>query len=488
MRAVSFLLWVLLVALQRPSVAVASPWAQGDDEQLRQDVQVLAAFGILEGPTLSWPLAWSQLEALDGDGVSRAPLHVRRAAARVASRAAAARRSLGGQLEAGASTAPAALRKFEAGPRAAVDVEGQLFAQGERGFIQLGGSYRSPQWGSDVQPDQSIVALRLGSYDLYAGYVAPIWGPSSVGNLSLTNSARPFPKVGFRRMQTKGFDTPWLSWLGPYRIEAFVGVLDEPRDARNVLVVGMRAELRPLPQWEIGLTRVMQLCGQGRPCDGATWLRALVGVGDLDNTGTPQEPGNQLAALETRALFSVRGYGLTVFGAVLAEDEGKFTIYRFAQQWGASLNGGLGGEGASFDLSLDYVDTRSIEYVVFGERRPGVIYNHHIYRDGYRYRGRAIGFSLDGDSRLGSAAFSVSDLEQRRYYVAARVVDLSRYAFPGHSLSSSHETFGLFEVGFEMPIPRGELRVEVRLQTDSPDTPGQSAPAVQLEGGYLLAF
>jgi len=41
----------------------------------------------------------------------------------------------------------------------------------------------------------------------------------------------------------------------------------------------------------------------------------------MDNTGTEAEPGNQLAALETRVMFRALGAAFSLYGQALAEDE-----------------------------------------------------------------------------------------------------------------------------------------------------------------------
>jgi len=468
--------------------ALALPWADVSSRQLRQDVDLLKAAGLLSGPVISWPLSWEQLTALRRSESGPLPAYVAHAVTRVLARGEAAGDGLHAALNASATNAPALVRDFGDTAREAADVAGAVSIAGKGGFARLGASMRSFQPGSDLQLDGSLLGYALYDWHAYAGYTEQWWGPSNEGTLLISHSARTFPKVGFKRMGTSPFESKWLSWMGPWRAEAFVGVLDEEREASNALVVGMRVELEPLRGWEIGLSRMLQLCGRGRPCGGGVWGRALIGVGDLDNTGTQAEPGNQLAAIDTKFSLMVRELALSLYAQGMAEDEGSFTIYRFSQLWGATLSGALGSRGAMWTFGLEYADTRARDYLFAGAITPGVAYGHFLYTDGLSYRGRPIAFSLDGDTRLASATLSITDAEHRRFYGAGRFTELNAYGTPAYHISDNRETIWVGESGMELPIPRGLLRFELRLMVDAPDTPRSSPIAGQIEAGYRLGF
>lgn len=493
MRSPCALFWlqllVLVVLINVPQRAHAMPWAELTDRQLKQDAELLHAFDLIDGPLLSWPLSYTQLAGLSRQPRTTLPSYVARARGRVLEKARFARKArLQTELSAHTASKPALVRDFGENARQTLDTSLALSVQGKGGFARLGPTYRAPQPGRDFLLDRTLLGYSLGSVDVYAGYAELWWGPSNEGNLLLSNSARTFPKLGFRRMDTSPFKSRWLSWLGPYRLEAFVGVLDERRDADNALIVGMRAEIEPVRRWSLGFTRVLQLCGEGRPCGAGTWGKALIGVGDVDNTGTANEPGNQLAAIDTRYSLSVRQLALAVYAQALAEDEGSYTIYRFAQLWGTTVTGPLGDHGAMWVLGAEYTDTRARNYLFAGERRPGVIYRHHIYTDGYSYGKRPIGFSLDGDARLLSLTFSVTDARNHRFFGAARGGDLNHYALPRYHISDTRELFGLFELGAERTLSFGMLRCEARLEINAPNTPLSSPVSGQIEAGYRLTF
>src|SRR3974390_3784926 len=67
------------------SGARATPWAEVGDAQLRSDIEVLAAAGVIDNLTTQWPLAWggiiARLEQMDG--LDDQPEYVKEAAERV---------------------------------------------------------------------------------------------------------------------------------------------------------------------------------------------------------------------------------------------------------------------------------------------------------------------------------------------------------------------------------------------------------------------
>lgn len=66
---------------------------------------------------------------------------------------------------------------------------------------------------------------------------------------------------------------------------------------------------------------------------------------------------------------------------------------------GAEIWGAWGWQGASWRLHAEYADTAVDSF--FGSQPSfDTAYTHHIYTDGYTYRGRIIGHSLGGDGRM----------------------------------------------------------------------------------------
>jgi len=163
----------------------------------------------------------------------------------------------------------------------------------------------------------------------------------------------------------------------------------------------MRVEFAPTPVdgLEIGLFRMMQLGGEGRPDGFSTWIDAFL---SQDNYGAnsrhqdkSKEPGNQLAGLDVR--WQPFDLPFALYGQVVGEDEDKFLPNALFFQYGVEAWTAL--ESSSIRVFLEYADLTSTWWTDDPNSR-NVTYGHSIYADGFRYRGRAIGHWADQDSQI----------------------------------------------------------------------------------------
>ncbi len=90
-------------------------------------------------------------------------------------------------------------------------------------------------------------------------------GPGWISALALSNNARPIPQIGISRIDTTPFKSKWLSWMGPWQAEFFVGVLDGDMIPKNTLLDGLRLNINPLPGLDSGVARMDEACGRGHP-------------------------------------------------------------------------------------------------------------------------------------------------------------------------------------------------------------------------------
>src|ERR1700759_2406544 len=93
----------------------ASPWAEVGDNQLRGDIEILAAAGVIDDVTTHWPLPWQSLvEDLKGNALAGQPAGVRAAAARVLAHARSENSpGLSASLTLDAATTPSVVYGFD---------------------------------------------------------------------------------------------------------------------------------------------------------------------------------------------------------------------------------------------------------------------------------------------------------------------------------------------------------------------------------------
>jgi hypothetical protein len=488
--------------------AAAGPWAPPGDARMRTDVELLAAHGYIIGPVNAWPLPWGQIDhglarAREANGL--AP-DVLAAVGRLETLSEMNRRATNFTVRAQATNSASLVRGFDRVARNPGDVTvaaahdlGRLHVQWGATWISDGTpGQRATRFQNGFSPDPSFAALRMGNWALYGGWIDTWWGAGRDGSLLFSTSARPFPKVGIRRLQPYSIDFPVLRWLGPVSFDMFAGVVTEKRDFDNPGVIGMRLAFQPTRYFEIGLNRGLMLCGSGRPCDLRIIGQALLGIGDFDNTGTFDEPGNQIAGFDMayRRPIGTSGDVLKLHFEAIAEDADNILIEQFARQIGAGVSGPLGSGGALYDAGLEYTDTQGslllaplrIGWKTANEVFPGSVYNHFIYTDGWTYGRRPIGYSLDGDARAMTVHVAITDERNRRWHLSARNILLNMNEFDSYRVSKTRERIGVLTGGVNWPTRMGDVRAEVRLQHGAPDTPDRNPTLVQGEIGWTTRF
>ena len=253
--------------------AQASPWAEVGDAQLRSDIQLLAAAGVVDGITTHWPLPWAGLlQSLHRSGALEGqPASVQAAARRVLAEAEdqTARHRLRATASVDIASTPSVVRGFDGMGRekAEAQISGEMIFDTTAIRLSAGGELSDWNNGQGkFKPDGSYIAQKIGGAIVYAGYLDHWWGPGWISALSLSNNARPMPQIGIERLSTSAFETPWLSWIGPWQAEFFLGLMDGPRIDKNTYYSGLRVTFNPLPGLEIGLARTEQFCGEHHQC------------------------------------------------------------------------------------------------------------------------------------------------------------------------------------------------------------------------------
>jgi len=479
---------VLLGTQFGPSVVMASPWASPGDRQARFDIELLADFGIIEGPITTWPISWAQVSrSISDHGGETYPPYVEAAIDRLRAKMpnASDYRGLGYEADIKATNRPRIVRGFDGGARQDADARVSVDKHFSSTYVKMSVNFRDDPRDNNVQFDDSYIAQAVGNWVFYGGTLDQWWGPGFDAGMILSNNARPFPKVGLMRLDPKPFKTKLLSWLGPWQFNVFAGRLASNRnDFAHPILAGMRLSFRPMKGLSIGLSRTLQLCGKGRPCSLNTWGRALIGLGNLDNTGTPQEPGNQLAGIDIRYSSRVGDNTLSLFVEGLGEDE---DLQGYSFSFGGSFAGAFSRGDKSWRVTVGYSDTFSDRLWV-ANRDPGSTYNHFIYTDGYSYKGRTIGHSLDTDSRLLSLGAYILDNRERQYYVRFRRADINSSGRGHHKVSDNHENINIAELGTVWPTRFGDFSAGLRVSNDLPNTPGISNFSAAVEAGWQVRF
>tara|TARA_Y100001934_G_C12329377_1_gene764255 strand:- start:330 stop:2051 length:1722 start_codon:yes stop_codon:yes gene_type:complete len=412
--------------------ASSGPFAEPGDPFLRHDLQLLRDAGVIESSISTWPLSMGGIHsALHDAELPDDSSYINRLALE--------RMKLLLDLEKQPGWSPTSvrvsvrsesplLRSFLNTPREKQEAMVTTSWLGDRyaGRLNVSGGFdRVTDWRGRTDDalrfDGSYLAARLGNYSLSLDQLDRWWGPGWDGSLILSNNARPVPALTVQRRVPQPFEGPCLGWLGPWNTTTFMGRMEDERTGYpRPWLFGSRVDFAPIivPGLEIGLSRTIQWGGQGRPNGVDTFLDALLSQDNVTpgSVAAAEEPGNQLAGVDLR--YRLPGKTPVAFyGQWIGEDEDKFLPNAIMNLYGLEIWGAM--EGGSWRAFFERVDT-SVWWWTDEARTKNIAYNHHLYSDGYRHRGRTLGHAADTDSKLTSLGFICASDAGRGYGLVLR--------------------------------------------------------------------
>ena len=441
-----------LLVVERASAG--SPWLEPGDAGLRHDLELLVDEGLIDVPLTVWPMSWPQvLQQLErARDVREAGPGVHAALARVERAARSAART-GGTLawRAAGSARPTDLRTFESVPREEGEIEGTAEWLGERFALRLSATaVADASDGKTVRPDGSYVGMTLGNWMLSAGYLERWWGPGWEGSNILGNNARPFPALAVDRKYTQPFETRWLSWLGPWSVNGYYGVLEGHReDVDHPHFLGLRITAKPFDAVEIGLMRTAQWCGEDQNCDWDTFWNLVTGNDNAgENVDPDEEPGNQMAGWDLRWGSPFDSGPWALYYHDIGEDESsRRPIFRLRQAgveiWGQRDS------GTSWRAHLEWAETDPD----CGPESTGCAYRGGPYRiEGYSYFERSLGHAMFYGGEMFSAGLTVAIDDGSRIDALLRRAELDQ------------RDSGRFHTVVDQPEERWNLELSYRRQ------------------------
>ena len=247
--------------------------------------------------------------------------------------------------------------------------------------------------------DGSALSWRINEqWRVGVGLIARQWGPAWDGSLILDTSARPFASLSVDARSGPLPSSSFWWWLGEVDFSVFFGELESDRgDYPRPYLNGLRLVIRPTPSLELGVSRVAQWGGEGRDNSLGTFWDMLIGRDNQVSDGVAaDQPGNQLGGFDARWNLSAWLPGVGLYAQAIGEDEASGAPYKYLYQ---------GGMDWRRDGALAFA-----EFAHTTAKNLGTAYNHFIYTDGYRYKGRPLGHWADGDSSVLSVGGLLSDL------------------------------------------------------------------------------
>jgi len=261
----------------------------------------------------------------------------------------------------------------------------------------------------------SYLAVNLENWQVSFGKQSLWWGPDLAGPMLFSDNAEPIDM--FRINRVTPFKLPSiLGWLGPMRVEFFLGQLSGHQFIlgpsglagqfgrsldRQPFIHGQKISFKPTPNFEFSVFRTTIFSGS---VFALTWHRFLNSLFSTTNTrgGSESKPGDRRSGVDfTYRIPKLRNW-LTFYADGFADDEISPLGYWDRSAWSAGIYMPQIPKLHKMDFRAEGVYT---DLPIGGAVAHGFFYSNNTWRSGYTNNGNLIG-SWIGRQGQGAQAWS----------------------------------------------------------------------------------
>ena len=400
------------------SSQASTPWVQAGDLTARHHIEALQSQGCLKGITLTWPISWAALMkgyrlALAGQSPDQVSACKNQHSAYLQQALEQTRQaSTGAQLTIGGATQEPLYTSFSSQAEDEATSQIALYSMGEHWAANLAVGYVDGERDdTHLRFDDTYLAGIVGNWQLGVGAIDRWWGPGWQSSLALSNNARPVPGLWMSRHMPLAPESRWLSWIGPWDLQVIAGQLENDRAVPQALLLGARFVFNPLDSLQIGMTRLAQWGGEGRPQDLDAFWNAVIGRDNGQTSGLKegQDPSNQIAGFDFRLSLTPGDMPVGLYGQFMGEDEAGGLPSKFSSLAGLDMVTDFGQGSQRFFVEA----TETVAGSWISDRRLNTAYEHGTYRSGFRHYGRNMATTWEGDARaltFGIQQYFLSDV------------------------------------------------------------------------------
>lgn len=447
--------------------SIAAPWLDTTDNYLRQSLQTLSHAGLIKGPVNTYPIMWLNIAADLQQAQDHYPQDIAFALAHVRSALTINQQDYIAGIKLKASSDPSLYQSF--GESYFEEASASVFKEylGNKWAAKTQINYRKfDNDGSreqNVTYDGSYLAAILGNWVLAADQIPLWWGPGQQTALLLSNNARPLPAVRLTRHNWQATDNRWFNWLGPWTFTTFFGIGEHATDISQIRYWGARFSARPLPQLEVGLSRISQWGGQGLDNSFGAWKDML-----LLQDSTDDRYADNMASLDLTYHTRLLERPLSLY-MELADDNGTDRLSKPMQLFGVRTF--VGNENGIHTLNLEWSDT----YIRCDDAQQAgqCAYSGNLYPQGYRRYNRIIGSGYGNDAKILSSGYRYQTYEGYSWAVS---VLHGKFYQSANTLKNWQ-----LRLEYRQPLFNGLLSIEGRVFDKSPQ------PQLDIKRGSIAA-
>ena len=375
----------LLACASVSSFVHAAPWVEADNIYLRADIQLLSDHQVIKAPINHFPLMWADIAAdLDEVNLSTLDDKLNRSYQRVVFHLNQAKQSSQlASIKIAATDRPKFKHFGDSQSEKTEITSSKTFITSKFAAHLEIHKVNDPIDDKNFRLDGSYLAYKLGNWNIIGGAVPMWWGPGWDSALLMSTNARPVPGISLNRQQAVPFETPWLSWLGPWSFTTFMGKMeDNGRAIPNTLLWSSRLSLKPFSSLELGFSRSTMWGGEGRG-NGLSDFWDVITPSESDNKEDNPTDVNDLGSVDFRWSTGAFGQNFGVYYEMGFEDYGISSITPSKRSHLAGIDTDFTVGDNLYSVYLEASDTYHAECAC--------IYEHDVYRTGYRYRNKDIG-------------------------------------------------------------------------------------------------
>ncbi len=246
--------------------------------------------------------------------------------------------------------------------------------------------------------DGSYLGTKLGNHRLAFGSIPVWWGNGVDGSLIRSDAARPVTGFLMQRANNSPINLPVLSKLGNFNYQITAGQLKDYAAVPDAKLIGMRASFQPHEAFQIGASRTITWGGEGRDESLKSFGKAL--TGKYDNPDNAENDiSNQIAGIDAQLnLKPIVNLPMSLYGEFVGEDEAGGLPSKHAYL--AGLKGAIPLFQQPWLWHAEWANT------YYDLDKSGVMYNHHVFTDGYYQKGLPLGHPIGGDGEIISVGLS----------------------------------------------------------------------------------
>jgi len=245
---------------------------------------------------------------------------------------------------------------------------------------------------------------------------------------------------------------------------------NERQDIDSPLFMAWRFEFMPFKKIELGISRTAQFCGEQLECNLDVFWNMLIGNDNVGIDATAEnEPGNQMAGFDMRWNSPIGNLPYALYAQYIGEDESSYVPAKYLSQLGLEVWKPLA-DGGVVQGFFEYASTTCSANSSRGPYYNCAYNQGRFNAEGYRYKGRVIGYTADRDAENWAMGGSWTEADGTLWTATARISRLNRDDFGDvrNTVASVPTDYDALEFGWKGRLFGEGVSVDLGVQAVEP--------------------